>query len=208
MQPVEQFLEERGFDEGLIKEWMSYGRQVQIKAGEILIDPNYPGEEMPLVIEGLLKVSQHEDDQREVFLYYLENGETCSMSITCCLENRQMAIQVKAVTDSLIWMIPMKGMNDWIVRYPQFRRFVFNSYQQRFDELLGTIDSLVFDRLDVRLYNFLLDTKQATGSFEINLTHEQIAKELGTSRVVVSRLLKKLENEERIEQKRNQIEIL
>lgn len=187
---------------------MSYGRQVQIKAGEILIDPNNPGEEMPLVIEGLLKVSQHEEDQREVFLYYLENGETCSMSITCCLENRQMAIQVKAVSDSLIWMIPMKGMNDWIVRYPQFRRFVFNSYQQRFDELLGTIDSLVFDRLDVRLYNFLLDTKQATGSFKINLTHEQIAKELGTSRVVVSRLLKKLENEEKIEQKRNQIEIL
>ena len=208
MQSIQEFLALRGFEEGLIKEWSDYGRQVNVKPGEVLIDPRNPGEEMPMVMDGLLKVSQHEEDGREVFLYYLENGETCSMSITCCLENRQMAIRVVAVSDSVIWMVPMKGMNDWIVRYPQFRRFVFNSYQQRFDELLSTIDSLVFDRLDVRLYNFLLDTKQATGSFEIKLTHEQIAKELGTSRVVISRLLKKLEMEEKIEQKRNLIEVL
>jgi CRP/FNR family transcriptional regulator len=130
------------------------------------------------------------------------------MSITCCLEGIKTAFHVIAEEDSVLWMIPMHYMDRWIVKYRNFRQFVFGAYQSRFDELLMTIDSVVFSRLDDRLYKYLLDTKEATGTYEIHKTHEQIAKELNSSRVVISRLLKKLEKEEKIEQHRNRIDIL
>jgi CRP/FNR family transcriptional regulator len=115
---------------------------------------------------------------------------------------------VIAEKDSILLMVPMTYMDSWIVKYRSFRTFVFGAYQTRFDELLNTIDSVVFTKMDERLYKYLLDAKQATGSFEIHKTHEQIAQELSTSRVVVSRLLKQLEKEEKIEQHRNLIEVL
>lgn len=163
---------------------------------------------MPLVMSGLLRVMRNDDNGNEVFLYYLEGGETCAMSITCCLEGKRSSFHVVAEEDSELWMMPVSNLDNWITKYPSFRRFVFNSYQTRFDELLHTIDSMVFMNLDERLYNYLLDKKMASGSFEIKKTHQQIANELNTSRVVISRLLKKLEKEDKIEQRRNFIEIL
>ena len=145
---------------------------------------------------------------QEVFLYYLEGGETCAMSITCCLEGKISAFKVVAEEDSLLWMIPMSYIDPWISKYQSFKKYVFQAYQTRFDELLNAIDSVVFHHMDERLYKYLLDTQQATGSFEIHKTHQQIANELNTSRVVISRLLKKLEKEGRIEQYRNRIDIL
>jgi CRP/FNR family transcriptional regulator len=163
---------------------------------------------MPIVVKGLLRVMRHDDNGNEVFLYYLEGGETCAMSITCCLEQKKSAFHVVAEEDSELWMIPTAYLDSWIQKYPSFRRFVLQSYQMRFDELLHTVDSMVFMNLDERLYKYLLDKKQASGSYVIHKTHQQIADELSTSRVVISRLLKKLEREEKIEQHRNKIEIL
>ena len=163
---------------------------------------------MPLVLTGLLKVMRQDPNGEEVFLYYLEGGETCAMSITCCIQDKKSTYKVIAVEDSNISMIPMAYLDSWISKYPLFRRYVFESYQMRFEELLTTIDSMAFHNLDERLLKYLLNTQQATGSYEIHKTQEQIAKELNTSRVVISRLLKQLEKEKRIELHRNRIEIL
>lgn len=198
----------QGFDPKLIQEITSLGRLRKISGGKVLMSPDQPGTEVPFVLNGLLKVLRQEPNGKEVFLYYLEGGETCAMSITCCLEGKMAAIKLVAEEDSSLWMIPMTYMDSWVVKYPSFRKFVFLSYQARFDELLYTIDNVVFHKMDERLYRYLLDTKQAIGSFEIKKTHEQIAKELNTSRVVISRLLKQLEKEEKIEQHRNRIEVL
>ncbi|MBK6265298.1 Crp/Fnr family transcriptional regulator [Marivirga sp. S37H4] len=187
---------------------LSLGRMKNVKAGRTVISPSQEASEMPFVITGLLRVMRHDEKGNEVFLYYLEAGETCAMSITCCLEGQQSTFHVVAEEDSSMWMIPTAYLDSWIQQYPSFRRFVFRSYQARFDELLHTVDSLVFMNLDERLYNYLLDKKQASGSFEIHKTHQQIADELNTSRVVISRILKKLEKEEKIEQHRNKIEVL
>jgi CRP/FNR family transcriptional regulator len=102
----------------------------------------------------------------------------------------------------------MSFLDEWISSYPSFRQFIFNAYQLRFEELLLAIDSMAFMKLDQRLFKYLLDTKQAAGSYTIHKTHEQIALELNTSRVVISRLLKQLEREEKVEVHRNRIEIL
>ena len=196
------------FEEPLVAEILSIGRAKKAPAGNVLMSPDNPGTEVPFVLDGLLKVIRQESNGKEVFLYYLEGGETCAMSISCCLEGKMAAIKLVAEQDSNLWMIPMTFMDTWVVKYRSFRKFVFQSYQARFDELLYTIDNVVFHKMDERLYRYLLDTKQATGSFEIHTTHEQIAKALNTSRVVISRLLKQLEKEEKIEQHRNLIEVL
>jgi len=190
-------------------EILTVGRLKKVKAGKVVISPGSQGGEMPIVLEGLLKVMRQDKNGNEVFLYFLEGGQTCAMSITCCLQGKTTAsFQVVAEEDSVLWMVPMGYLDAWMVKYPSFRKFVFESYQDRFDELLNTIDSVVFLKLDERLYNYLLDKKQASGSYTVHKTHEQIARELNTSRVVISRLLKKLEKEQKIEQYRNRIEIL
>ncbi|MGJ3233942.1 Crp/Fnr family transcriptional regulator [Marivirga sp.] len=205
---IKEVLERTPFEPELKEEILKSGRLKKAKAGQTVITPDDEAQEMPLVMSGLLRVMRNDDNGNEVFLYYLEGGETCAMSITCCLEGKRSSFHVVAEEDSELWMMPVSNLDNWITKYPSFRRFVFNSYQTRFDELLHTIDSMVFMKLDERLYNYLLDKKMASGSFEIKKTHQQIANELNTSRVVVSRLLKKLEKEEKIEQRRNYIEIL
>ncbi|MEO9870647.1 Crp/Fnr family transcriptional regulator [Ekhidna sp.] len=205
---AKQVLESIGIESELIAEILSIGRLKKASSGKPVVDSESSGKEIPLVLEGLLKVMRKDPDGKEVFLYYLEKGETCAMSITCCMDNRKVEYSLKAEEDSIIWMIPTRYLDSWIAKFPSFRRFVLTSYQTRFDELLIAIDSIVFSKMDSRLYKYLLDTKQATGSFTINKTHEQIAKDLDTSRVVVSRLLKQMEREEKIEQYRNRIEIL
>lgn len=192
----------------LQEEILKIGRMRKVKAGDVVIAPESQPNEIPFVLQGLLKVMRQDSNGNEVFLYFLEGGETCAMSITCCLEGRRSAFHVVAEEDSLLWMVPMTYLDMWITRYKSFRKFVFNAYQTRFDELLTAIDSVVFLKMDQRLYKYLLDKKQASGSYVIHKTHEQIANELNTSRVVISRLLKQLEREGKIEQYRNRIEIL
>ncbi|MFY0605373.1 MAG: Crp/Fnr family transcriptional regulator [Cyclobacteriaceae bacterium] len=196
------------FESQLIDEISTVGRLKKVISGEILISPEIESDEIPLVLEGTLKVSRKDESGSELLLYFLDGGETCAMSITCCIEGKRKPMYVRAEEDSVMWMIPMGLVDAWLVRYQSFRKFVFQSYQVRFDELLGAIDSIAFLKLDERLYKYLLDKKQASGSYEIHKTHEQIATEMNTSRVVVSRLLKKLEREGRIEQYRNRIDVL
>lgn len=192
----------------LVDEIVTIGRLKKVKEGGVVISPDNNSNEMPIVLEGLLKVMRHDERGNEIFLYFLGGGETCAMSITCCIEGKKKPIYVIAEEDSTLWMVPMTFIDSWIVKYKSFRKFVFDSYQTRFDEMLNALDSVVFLKMHERLYKYLLDKKQASGSFVINKTHEQIANELNTSRVVVSRLLKQLEREEKIEQYRNRIEIL
>lgn len=205
---IKEVLEKTIFEPTLKEEILNSGRLKKAKVGQTVISPDDQAQEMPLVMSGLLRVMRTDDNGNEVFLYYLEGGETCAMSITCCLEGKRSSFHVVAEEDSELWLMPVSQLDNWITKYKNFRRFVFNSYQTRFDELLQTIDSMAFMNLDERLYNYLLDKKMASGSFEIKKTHQQIANELNTSRVVISRLLKKLEKEDKIEQRRNYIEIL
>lgn len=205
---VNRVLNNSQLEPKLRDEILTIGHLKKVRVDGVVMSPEADSKEMPIVLEGLLKVMRRDPNGREVFLYFLEGGETCAMSITCCIEGRKNAFHVVAEEDSILWMIPTTFLDSWIIKYRSFRKFVFDSYAARFDEMLNTIDSVVFLKMDQRLYKYLLDKKQASGSFVINKTHQQIANELNTSRVVVSRLLKQLEQEEKIEQRRNHIEIL
>jgi len=171
IQPIVSILEKVGLATKLIDEIASIGRQKKVHTGQVVVSPEMTGNEMPIVMTGLLKVMRQDAEDHEVFLYYLEGGETCAMSITCCIEGKKASFKVVAEEDSVLWMIPMNNLDQWVAKYPTFRKFVFSSYQSRFDELLSTIDSVVFHNMDERIYKYLLDTKQAIGSFEIRKTH-------------------------------------
>ncbi len=205
---IAQILERLGFEKELIVEIIQTGRLMKVRGDQVMMSPGMEATEMPMVISGTLRIMREDEEGREIFLYYLEGGDACAMSISCCLGTQTTEFKVVAESDAVLWMVPMHYLDSWMVKYRSFRKFIFDSYHDRFDEMLGTIDSIAFMNMDERLMKYLLDKKQSSGSFVINKTHEQIAQELNTSRVVVSRLLKKLEREERIELHRNRIEVL
>jgi len=205
---VREIVSRIGFEEVLINEILQIGRLKKIAAGEVVMGKGMENKEFPFVIDGLLRVVRSDQDGSELFLYYVSGGETCAQSITCCLEEKPTELNLVAEQDSRLWMIPIGYLDGWVTKYASFRRFVFRAYQQRFDEMLTAIDSVAFMKLDERLMNYLLDKKQITGSYVLPITHEQIARDLNTSRVVISRLLKQLEVEGQIELYRNRIEIL
>lgn len=208
MSELKAILQQIGFEPELISEIESIGRLKKAAKGKVVVSADLGSDEIPLVLSGLLKLLRKDDHGNELFLYHLQSGETCAMSITCCLEGKSQDITVMAEEDSVLWMIPMHTVDRWIQRYKSFRKFVFRSYQERFDEVLNAVDTIAFLKMDERLLKYLLDLKQVSGSYVIHKTHQEIARELNTSRVVISRLLKQLERQEKIEQHRNRIEIL
>lgn len=195
------------FEPQLIKEIEAKGSVEKIGKNGVLLDYNKYIKWIPLVLEGSIKVIREDLEGNEIFLYHLIGGDTCAMSLTCCMQDKQSKIKAIAETDAVIYKIPVRYMDEWF-KYPSWKRFILQSYSNRFEELLRAIDTLAFKKMDERLMDYLLDIKQSTSDFNIYKTHQEIAKELNTSRVVVSRLLKMLETEDKIELHRNRIEIL
>lgn len=208
VEKLQSILTHLNLEEGLIKEMLTTGHSRQLMAGAPLISPGTTGSHMPLVISGTLRIMREDEEGKELFLYYLEGGEACAMSISCCMSEHTLGFKALAETNVSLWMVPLNLLNEWMGKYSSFRKFIIDSYQARFDELMHTIDSIAFMNMDERLLKYLLDKKQSSGSYVIDKTHEQIATELNTSRVVISRLLKKLEREEKVELYRNRIEVL
>ena len=192
---------------GLVEEMTEKGRGMIVKKGMVMMEYGKYIKEIPLVISGSIRIIREDEKGNELFLYYLGEGDTCAMSLTCCIQHKKSEIKAIAETEAHVWMVPLQYMDLWM-KYPSWRQFIFASYNLRFEEMLTALDSVAFLRMDERLMNYLLDAQQNTGNFAISKTHQEIAVELNTSRVVVSRLLKKLENEGKIELHRHKIEIL
>lgn len=197
-----------GLEPELVSEIEQAGKLVKVRADVPLISPGMRATALPLVVEGTLRIMREDAEGNEIFLYYLEGGDACAMSISCCLGTQMSQFKAVAETDTVLWMVPMNLVDDWMGKYRSFRKFIIDSYQERFDELMQTVDSIAFMNMDERLMKYLLDKKQSSGSYVIHKTHEQIAQELNTSRVVISRLLKKLEKEEKVELFRNRVEVM
>lgn len=196
------------FEEKLIEEIQQYGQLKEFNADEEIMDIGQEILYFPLVISGSLKVLTEDEDGNELLLYYLEMGDTCAMTLQCCLKNSKSKIRVIAEDITKVVFIPVNKMEEWMITYSSWRRFVFDSYNNRLNEMLEAIDNLAFNNLEARLYRYLMDKAMINKSEELKITHHQIAHELNSSRVVISRLMKKLEQQGKIEQDRNKITIL
>ncbi|MDC6389324.1 Crp/Fnr family transcriptional regulator [Maribacter sp. PR1] len=196
------------FEKDLITEIAQVGTYKEVPEGYKLIEIGDYIKGMPLLISGAIKILRDDNDGDELLLYYLEKGDTCSMTLACCMGDSKSEIRAITETDSKLIMVPMQKMEEWTVKYKSWRNFVFNSYHERLNELLSTLDSIAFDKMDARLISYLKEKARINKGNVIHNTHQEIAYELHSSRVVISRLLKKLEQMGAIELHRNYIKIL
>lgn len=160
----------------------------------------------PIVLEGSLRVVRREEGGRELLLYFLNPGEVCSMALTCCMGQQQSNISAIAEQQSLLIRIPVDCLDKWMVHYSEWKSYMMYSYRKRFDELLETIDAIAFMDLDKRLMRFFKDRFKATGEKIFLGKHQDIAYQLNSSREVISRLLKKMEQEGLVKLSRNKID--
>ncbi len=196
------------FEPALISEMESIAVLKEVPAGKLILDIGDYIKGMPIVLEGAIRIMREDEEGDELLLYYLEKGDTCSITMTCCMGDAKSEIRAVAETDVTLLMIPMGNIDTWTTKYRTWRNFVFNSYHRRINELLETIDGIAFERMDQRLKEYLTEKSRVTGKRTLELTHQGIAQEMHTSRVVISRLLKKMEQEGYIEIRRNAIELL
>lgn len=196
------------FEDALLDEISLSGTLKEIPEGYKLIEAGQYIKSMPLLMSGAIKIMRDDSDGDELLLYFLESGDTCAMTLTCCLGNTKSEIRAVAELDTKLIMVPIEKMEEWTGKYKSWRNFVFESYHNRLMEMLETLDSIAFLKMDERLLKYLKDKSNITKDHIIYSTHQEIAYELHTSRVVISRLLKKLENQGKIELNRNNIKII
>ncbi len=196
-------------EKGLTEEISSVGRILNFEAGETIMDFGAYVKLVPLLIKGSIKVvrEDHEKEQ-ELFLYFLKPGETCSMSFSCCMMHKKSDIRTTAEDDSTLIGIPVKYVDEWMMKYSSWKNFVMRSYDLRMQELIQSIDSIAFSKLDERLMKYLQQKAAATHSKIILTTHQDIAHDMNASREAISRLLKKLEKEQHIKLGRNKIQLI
>jgi CRP/FNR family transcriptional regulator, anaerobic regulatory protein len=196
------------FEPELLQALEAKAQFLSVKADTVLLDIGQTVRIMPIVLSGSVKVSRVDEDGKELLLYYINPSEGCAMTFTCCMQQYPSEVRAVAEEDSELLAIPVGVMDEWLVKYASWKSFVMKTIRHRFQELMKTIDQIAFQHLDERLVSYLKGKSRTTGSSLINLSHEQIANDLATSRVVVSRLLKKLEHDKKLLLYRNQIKLL
>ena len=194
-------------DPNLLQALIEKGSLHLFAQGKTILAPGQFVKMVPIVLEGAIKIMRLDEEGKELFLYHLEAGETCALSLTCCDASKASEIKALAEVDTLILGIPTQQHEEWMDKFKQWKEFVANTYQVRFQELLSALDAVAFKKMDERLMRFIVTKMKQLHSNELHTTHQEIANELGTSREVISRLLKQLENKKWIELGRNVIYI-
>ncbi|GAB3646400.1 Crp/Fnr family transcriptional regulator [Echinicola sediminis] len=192
-------------DTVLLESIKKEGHEVKVPAGQSIMEPGQFVKMVPIVLEGAIKVLRVDEEGRELFLYYLYPGETCALSLTCCDASKPSEIKAVAEEDTLILGVPVRFHEKWSEEFRQWKDFVTQTYQTRFQEMLKALDAVAFLKMDQRLMRYIQVKREKFNSNELQITHLEIAKELGTSREVISRLLKQLEKKKWIELGRNKI---
>lgn len=192
-------------EDSLLNEMAAVAKLRETATDEIIVHVGDHLQMIPIVIEGSIKISREKEDGEEILLYYIEGGDTCAMSLQCCTRKIDSQIKATSMEPSLLLMFPSEYMERWLDQYKTWRQFIMDSYHTRMLELMESIDAIAFMNLDQRLLKYLSDQAKILGSLEIHLTHQQVADDLHSSRVVISRLLKQLETKGEIKLARNKI---
>lgn len=190
LSPVESL-----FELQLLEEMNRVGVVKNVEKGELMIDIGESIQYIPLILDGVIKIVREDESGDELLLYFVEFGNTCAMTLNCCLGQTKSEIRALCESDVRLILIPVNYMDPWLAKYKSWRSFVFNNFNTRLSELLKAVDALTFLKLDERLMNYLTEKAKVTDNTVLEVTHLEIANDLNSSRVVISRLLKQLENE-------------
>jgi CRP/FNR family transcriptional regulator, anaerobic regulatory protein len=180
------------FEEPLYEEMVKHGTIKEVKAGEILLRVGQTIRSTILILKGLVKLYREDEEGKEFFIYDLDAGQACSLSMICSVKHETSEVLAKALTYATVLTIPLECMDVWMSKYKSWYQFVITSYRDRFEELLKTIDAIAFNGMDERLEFYLKNQVKKLGQ-HLKITHQEIANDLNSSREVISRLLKKME---------------
>ena len=210
MKITEQEIKHRfpSFEKELIEEIIDKGELRIFKEGELLMRTGQYIRSTVLVLQGLVKIYREDDEGNEFFMYYLDGGKACALSMICASKQDTSELTAKSVTETTVIAIPLTYMDQWMTKYKSWYQFVLGSYRERFEELLFTIDHIAFRNMDERLLFYLKRHQDKLKSNIIPLTHSEIAQELNSSREVITRLLKKLSDKGMLKMHRQHIEII
>lgn len=189
----------------ILEELKLAGRVKKLKEGEVLFEEQSYIRSIPIILNGSVRVYQTDDDYREMLLYYLREGDTCIMSVMGALYNETSRLRAVANEESEVLLLPVERAGILMKNYPEWIEYLFRVYHQRFEELLDVVNAVAFKKMDERLLRYLQKASSVQKSNTIEITHEELANEMGTARVVISRLLKQMEKEGLVELGRNRI---
>lgn len=207
MEPLQQITEFKSSPE-LVEKLYKNGIHKEYETGSVILNENASIRSIPIVTKGTLKVIRTEEDGREILLYYIKAGESCIMSFLGGLHNETSKVRAEVEEDAEILFLPIDKVSLFIKEYPQWLDYIFRLYHKRFEELLEIVNAITFKKMDDRLLLLLRKKQELLGKNILNITHEQLANELGTARVVVSRLLKQLEEMRIVRLGRNKITLM
>jgi len=183
------------------------GKVKILKKGDVLVKPGDEIIFIPVVLKGSIRIIRQDDDGKEVFLYHLYPGQTCAMSLTCCQSGKKSMIKAIVEDDCEILQIPVKLTEDWY-RFPEWKAYISNNYNNRFAELMQVIDLIAFNNMDRQLLHYLEERAKALNTRILDITQQEIADELHTHREAIGRLLRTMEQKKLVRLGRNNIELL
>lgn len=197
-----------GLERPLLEEMLEKGELRTIAAGETILQSGQNIRYAMLILEGLVKIYREDDEGHEFFMYYLDEGKACALSLLCMMRQQISEIKAQAVKETTLLAVPLDVADEWMMKYQSWSKFALTSYRQRFEELMQTIDHIAFRKMDERLIYYLKKLHETTGSNKFQVSFTQIAQDLNSSREVISRLMKKLSEHGLVEVNRNVIEII
>ncbi len=196
------------FEKELIEEIVEAGFLDKFKAGETLVDIGENMTHIPLILDGAVKIIRQEKEGDELVLYFLEKGDTCAVSFINCINRKKSIFKGIVENDVEAIFVPVDKIDDWLAKYKTWRYFIIDSYHFRLIEMVESIDGLAFMNMNQRLLKYLTDKAKINKDVTLEITHQQIANDLNTSRVVITRLLKQLHNDGKVFSTRNKVKVL
>ncbi len=196
------------FEKELIEEIVKVGFIDKYKQGEVLIDIGENMTHIPLLLNGAVKIIRKEKEGDELVLYFLEKGDTCAVSFINCINRKESIFKAVVENDTEAIFLPVEYIDDWLAKFKTWRHFIIDSYHFRLIEMVESIDGLAFMNMNQRLLKYLSDKAKINQDVNLEITHQEIANDLNTSRVVVTRLLKQLHKDGKVFSTRNRVQVL
>ena len=196
------------FEPELMDEIVKVGFIDKLKTGELMLDVGDNMTHIPLILNGVVKVIRKEKHGYELVLYFLEKGDTCAISFVNCINRSKSMFKAIVERDAEIIFLPVEKIETWLIKYKSWRQYIIDSYHFRLIEMVESIDSLAFMKMHDRIFKYLTDKVKITRDVNLEITHQEIADDMNTSRVVVTRILKQLHDEGKIYSSRNLIKVI
>jgi CRP/FNR family transcriptional regulator, anaerobic regulatory protein len=197
-----------GFEQELLEEIEKVGEIRTFTEGEVIMRTGQYIRSTILILDGLVKIYREDEDGNEFFMYYLDGGKACALSMICSAKQEKSELMARALKETTVLALPLTSVDQWMTQYKTWYHFVLSSYRERFEEVLQTIDHIAFRNMDERVVFYLRRHQEKLGTNIIPLTHTEIAQDLNSSREVITRLLKKMSDKGMIRMKRQHIEII